>query len=100
MLYYMCDNLSIFNGKSTILENFYLKYPHFNYLKFIKDNNLEIHTEDECIKFIDSEQCRCGNHYYNHSKDKEGIGRRMLGKKIVCEDCYDYYYTIKEKEKK
>ena len=48
----MYDNLFIFNGKSSILEKFYLKYPHFNHLKFIKDNNLKIHTEDECINYI------------------------------------------------
>ncbi len=82
---------------------------HKNNINYLTTEEGKIHwlsivypnlTEDECIKFIDSEQCRCGNAYYNHSKDKEGIGRRMLGKKIVCEDCYDYYYTIKEKEKK
>ena len=82
---------------------------HENNIKYLTTEEGKLHwlsivypnlTEDECIKFIDSEQCICGNHYYNHSKDKEGIGRRMLGKKIVCEDCYDYYYTIKEKEKK
>lgn len=41
-----------FKGKSTLLTNFYIKFPHFNYQQFINDNELPFKNEEECIQYI------------------------------------------------
>jgi len=41
-----------FQGKSPLLTNFYIKFPHFNYQQFIDDNELPFKNEEECIQYI------------------------------------------------
>ena len=41
-----------YQGKSQILVDFYIKFPHFNYQQFIHDNKLYFNNEEECIKYI------------------------------------------------